>query len=62
MTKRKKRQRKDSDIGLPPLPEGVTKEDIARALVGPVESVGLAGNGSNKKPNRAVAGRDGPNP
>ena len=35
--KKKKRRRKDSDIVLPPLPEGVTKEDIARALVRSVE-------------------------
>ena len=46
--KRKKRRRKDSDIVLPLLPEGVTEEDIARALVGQVTPVKLVANESDK--------------
>ena len=49
----KKRRRKDSDILLPPLPEGVTKEDIARALVRQVTPVKLVANESDKPSNHS---------
>ena len=51
--KKKKRRRKDSDTALPTLPEGVTAEDIGRALVGQVEAAKLTTNVARaKRPNK----------